>query len=100
MSFHRQLLRDDNHLVARIVPRHLHSMTGEARAADREVDVAIINAPDPVVLLAAAMSFDTNIDELTIASALHEKVYRETSRVGNTAKWTPSSGKCRVCNVG
>ena len=25
--------------------------------------------------LAAAMSFDTNIDELTIASALHEKVY-------------------------
>ena len=75
MSFHRQFLRDDNHLVARIVPRHLHSMTGEARAAGEEVNVAIINAPDPVVLLAAAMSFDTNIDELTIASALHEKVY-------------------------
>ena len=75
MSFHRQFLRDDNHLVARIVPRHLYSMTGEARAAGEEVNVAIINAPDPVVLLAAAMSFDTNIDELTIASALHEKVY-------------------------
>ena len=75
MSFHRQFLRDDNHLVARIVPRHLHTMTGEARASGEEVNVAIINAPDPVVLLAAAMSFDTNIDELTIASALHEKVY-------------------------
>ena len=75
MSFHRQFLRDDNHLVARIVPRHLHTMTGQARAVGEEVNVAIINAPDPVVLLAAAMSFDTNIDELTIASALHEKVY-------------------------
>jgi UbiD family decarboxylase len=75
MSFHRQLLRDKNHLVARIVPRHLHSMTGEARKAGEEVKIAIINAPDPVVLLAAAMSFDSNIDELTIASSLHEKVH-------------------------
>ena len=75
MSFHRQLLSDDSHLVARIVPRHLYSMTKEARAAGEAVNVAIINAPDPVVLLAAAMSFDTNLDELTIASALHEKVH-------------------------
>ena len=30
MSFHRQLLRDETHLVVRLVPRHLHSMTGEA----------------------------------------------------------------------
>ena len=37
--------------------------------------IAIINAPDPVVLLAGAMSFDSNIDELTIASALHEKIH-------------------------
>jgi len=75
MSFHRQLLRDKNHLVARIVPRHLHSMTGEARESGEEVKIAVINAPDPVVLLAAAMSFDSNIDELTIASSLHEKVH-------------------------
>jgi len=75
MSFHRQLLKDSNHLVARIVPRHLHTMTKLAREAGESVTIAIINAPDPVVLLAAAMSFNTNIDELTIASALHEKVY-------------------------
>ena len=42
---------------------------------EKEVNVAIINAPDPVVLLAAAMSFDSNIDELTIAASLHEKVH-------------------------
>ena len=75
MSFHRQYLRDKNHLVARIVPRHLHSMTGDARSEGSEVNIAVINAPDPVVLLAAAMSFDSNIDELTIAAALHEKVH-------------------------
>ena len=75
MSFHRQLLRDKNHLVARLVPRHLHSMTGSARESGDEVKIAIINAPDPVVLLAAAMSFDSNIDELTIASSLHKKIH-------------------------
>jgi len=75
MSFHRQFLRDKNHLVARIVPRHLHSMTGDARSEGEEVNIAVINAPDPVVLLAAAMSFDSNIDELTIAASLHEKVH-------------------------
>ena len=75
MSFHRQLLRDKNHLVVRLVPRHLHSMTTEARSRGEEVKIAIINAPDPVVLLAGAMSFDSNIDELTIASALHEKIH-------------------------
>ena len=75
VSFHRQFLRDANHLVVRLVPRHLRTMVMNARAEGREVHVAIVNAPDPVVLLAAAMSFNENIDELTIAAALHEKLY-------------------------
>lgn len=75
VSFHRQFLRDANHLVVRLVPRHLRTMVDEARAAGEEVNVAIVNAPDPVVLLAAAMSFNENIDELTIAAALHERLY-------------------------
>ena len=50
-------------------------MVMNARKEGREVSVAIVNAPDPVVLLAAAMSFNENIDELTIAAALHEKLY-------------------------
>ena len=75
MSFHRQFLRDQNHLVARIVPRHLRTMMTAARDNQEEVNIAIINAPDPVVMLSAAMSFDDNLDELLIASTLHEKVY-------------------------
>ena len=81
MSFHRQLLRDKNHTVVRLVPRHLRTMMTTARANGDTVDVAVVNAPDPVVLLAAAMSFDENIDELTIAAALHEKLYQKPLRL-------------------
>ena len=75
VSFHRQFLRDKNHLVVRLVPRHLRTMVMAAREEGREVSIAVVNAPDPVVLLAAAMSFNENIDELTIAATLHEKLY-------------------------
>lgn len=81
VSFHRQFLRDANHLVVRLVPRHLRTMVTTARSEGREVKVAVVNAPDPVVLLAAAMSFNENIDELTIAAALHEKLYDQPLRL-------------------
>ena len=81
MSFHRQFLRDGNHTVVRLVPRHLRTMMTEARENGDTVDVAVVNAPDPVVLLAAAMSFDDNIDELSIAAALHEKLYDKPLRL-------------------
>ena len=75
MSFHRQFLRDSNHTVVRLVPRHLRTMMITARENGDTVDIAVVNAPDPVVLLAAAMSFNDNIDELSIAAALHERLY-------------------------
>lgn len=84
MSFHRQFLRDKNHTVVRLVPRHLRTMMIEARANGETVDVAVVNAPDPVVLLAAAMSFSENIDELTIAAALHQKLYDKQLRLTTT----------------
>ena len=46
VSFHRQFLRDENHLVVRLVPRHLRTMVMNARKEGREVSVAIVNAPD------------------------------------------------------
>ena len=75
VSFHRQFLRDDNHVVARLVPRHLRTMLDKARANNETIPIAIVNGCDPVVLLAAAMSFDEHIDELTVASTLHERFY-------------------------
>ena len=75
ISFHRQLLRDDEHLVVRLVPRHLRTIVDEARAEGRDVNIAIVNAPDPVVLLAAASTFAEFLDEMTVAAALHERLY-------------------------
>jgi 2,5-furandicarboxylate decarboxylase 1 len=80
ISFHRQLLKDDEHVVVRLVPRHLRTMVDEARAAGREVNIAIVNAPDPVVLLAAASTFAEFLDEMTVAAALHERLYGRTMR--------------------
>ena len=75
VSFHRQFVRDKNHVVARLVPRHLRTMLNQATEDGEPVNIAIVNGADPCLLLAAAMSFNQPIDELTVASALYEKFY-------------------------
>jgi UbiD family decarboxylase len=50
-------------------------MVNEAQENNDEVPIAVVNGPDPVVLLAAAMSFDEPLDELRVAAALHERLY-------------------------
>ena len=81
MSYHRQLLRDETHCVARFVPRHLRTMYETARDNGDEVPIAVINGADATVLLAAAMSFNENLDELTVAAALHNKLHGEPLRM-------------------
>ena len=75
MSFHRQFLRDKDHCVSRFVPRHLRTMTDKARANGDEIDIGVVNGPDATVLLAAAMSFTHNLDELNVAAALHQRLH-------------------------
>lgn len=74
VSFHRQLIIGRDRLAARLVPRHLKTMLEKARVNGDEIPIAIVNAPDASVLLAAAMSFDHDLDELTVASALHRRL--------------------------
>ncbi len=80
-SFHRQLLRDATHTVSRFVPRHLRTMADNAIESGDEIPIAVVNGPDPVVLLAGAMSFDEPLDELRVAAALHERLYDEPLRI-------------------
>ena len=75
VSFHRQLLRDSKQTVARLVPRHLRTISSEAAEAGDDVPIAVVNGADPTVLLAAAMSFSDYVDELTVASSLHTKLH-------------------------
>ena len=81
MSYHRQLLRDASHTVARIVPRHLRTMYETARANGDEISIAVVNGADATVLLAAAMSFNEDLDELTVAAALHERLHGQPLRL-------------------
>jgi len=81
MSYHRQLLRDASHTVARFVPRHLRTMYETARANGDEINIAVVNGADATVLLAAAMSFNEDLDELTVAAALHERLHGQPLRV-------------------
>jgi len=74
-SFHRQLIRGRDSTSVRLVPRHLRTMVNNAQDENDEVPIAVVNGPDPVVLLAAAMSFDEPLDELRVAAALHERLY-------------------------
>ena len=76
MSYHRQFLRDENHCVSRFVPRHLRTMVDLAASNGDEVNIAVVNGADSVVLLAAAMSFTENIDEIRVAAALHERLHK------------------------
>ena len=74
-SFHRQLVKAKDSTSVRLVPRHLRTMVDNAHKKNEEVPIAVVNGPDPVVLLAAAMSFDAPLDELRVAAALHERLY-------------------------
>ena len=81
VSFHRQLLRDGEHTVARLVPRHLRTLSTMAAENGEDVQIAVVNGADPTVLLAAAMSFTEYVDELTVAAALHEKLHGSPLKV-------------------
>ena len=74
-SFHRQLVKGKDSTCVRLVPRHLRTMADTAFERNEEIPIAVVNGPDPVVLLAAAMSFDEPLDELRVAAALHERLY-------------------------
>ena len=67
--------------MARLVPRHLRTISAEAAEAGDDVPIAVVNGPDPTVLLAAAMSFSDYVDELTVASSLHMRLHGSPLKV-------------------
>ena len=56
-------------------------MVDSAHSHGSEVSICVVNAPDPTVLLAAAMSFNEHIDELKVAAALHRRIHGTPLRV-------------------
>jgi 2,5-furandicarboxylate decarboxylase 1 len=68
MCFHRLMLKDKNHFVARIVEDR--GTDSALKKAGGELDVAICIGNSTAVLLAAATSLPKGVDELGMANAL------------------------------
>jgi len=75
-SVHRILLIDRDKVVARIVPRHLYSITKEYSSRGMETPIAIVIGVHPAILLASATSPPYGVFELNIASKLLEEPLR------------------------
>lgn len=75
LSFHRMLVTGKDSVAIRIVPRHLLQIVDENRNNGKSTKIAIVNGVDPVVLIAAAVSFEFGMDELGVASALYKTGY-------------------------
>jgi len=71
MCFHRLMLRDKNHLVARIV-EHRGTDTALTKVAGSELEIAICISNSTPVLLAAATSMPMDVNELGMANALEK----------------------------
>jgi UbiD family decarboxylase len=70
MCFHRLMLKDKNHFVARIVENR--GTDSALKKAGGELDIAICVGNSTAVLLAAATSLSAGVDEIGMANALEK----------------------------
>lgn len=70
MCFHRLMLKDKNHFIARIVENR--GTDSILKKAGGELDIAICVGNSTAVLLAAATSLPTGVDEIGMANALEK----------------------------
>ncbi len=72
-SIHRLMLRDDNRLGIRIVPRHLYEYLQRAERRGEDLEVAIAIGVHPIVMFAVSYSPPIGYDELRLAGAFMGK---------------------------
>lgn len=70
VSVHRLQILDKTHFAIRLVPRHLFNLWNMAKAAGRDLDVAISIGMHPAVLLAASSPVAFGVCEFDVANAL------------------------------
>ncbi|MHA1594837.1 MAG: UbiD family decarboxylase [Candidatus Baldrarchaeia archaeon] len=69
-SVHRLLLKDKQHFVIRIVPRHLYTILKEFHEKNEPLPVAIVIGVHPLLLLSAASPAPFGVFELHVANTL------------------------------
>lgn len=71
-SIHRMLVRDDNHLGIRIVPRHLYTYYKRAEELGKPLEIAIAIGLEPSTMLAATTSIPVTDNELEVANTFKD----------------------------
>ncbi len=71
-SYHRLMKISSEEYAIRLVPRHLYSMWRRATDQGEELPIAVVIGVEPEVAIAAAMSPEYGVNELEIASSLHQ----------------------------
>ena len=70
LSVHRLQVLSKNQLAIRLVPRHLCKLWSEAKAAKKDLEIAIAIGVHPAVLLAASSPVPFGVNEYDVANAL------------------------------
>lgn len=68
-SIHRMLVKSDDRLGIRIVPRNLYTYFQNAEKLNQDLDVSIAIGLDPAILLASTTSIPIDSDEMEVANA-------------------------------
>lgn len=71
-SIHRMLVKSDNKMGVRIVPRNLYTYHQMAEKMDQPLEIAIAIGMHPATLLASCTSIPINADELEVANNFHQ----------------------------
>jgi len=69
-SFHRMMVIDEDKVVIRMLPRHLHTFMERAEENGKNLKIAFAVGLPINVLLAAATSVELGVDEMRIANSL------------------------------
>jgi UbiD family decarboxylase len=70
VSVHRLQVLDRKHLAIRLVPRHLSKLWQMAKAAGKDLDVAVSVGVHPAILLAASSPVPFGVSEFDVANSL------------------------------
>lgn len=71
-SIHRMLVKEDNRMGVRIVPRNLYTYHQKAEKLDEPLEIAIAIGMHPATLLASCTSIPITADELEVANNFHQ----------------------------
>lgn len=73
VSIHRLQLAGPDRMTALILPRHTHLLQQRAERRGEALECAIVIGADPVTILASQSDVPFGVDELEVASALHDR---------------------------